>query len=79
MKYGSPGKKEIIERIELKTDSAASVVIELLEEDLDPALKSILGVVALIGTTPTLELSRCESIFSCGQTGLNFINLHDIN
>ncbi|KVI04651.1 Histidine kinase-like ATPase, ATP-binding domain-containing protein [Cynara cardunculus var. scolymus] len=58
IKYGSPGKMEIKAQVELKTDSAASVVMELLREESSQSFKRIIGVVALLGTTPTLELSR---------------------
>ncbi|KAJ9553012.1 hypothetical protein OSB04_017057 [Centaurea solstitialis] len=58
VKSGSPAKSEIRARIERKTDTAASVVMEILKEDSLTVSNSIIGVVALLGTTPTLELSR---------------------
>ncbi|XP_023729100.1 structural maintenance of chromosomes flexible hinge domain-containing protein GMI1 [Lactuca sativa] len=66
-KYGSPGKDEITEKIECKTETAAAVVIKLFkmmsemqdEEDCFGTLMGrIIGVVALVGTAPTLNLSR---------------------
>uniref|UniRef100_UPI001CB92551 structural maintenance of chromosomes flexible hinge domain-containing protein GMI1-like n=1 Tax=Erigeron canadensis TaxID=72917 RepID=UPI001CB92551 len=60
--YGTPGKEEIIYWVESKVDSAASLVMTLLRElsetDCRRLMGNIIGVVALLGTTPTLNLSR---------------------
>lgn len=63
--YGSPGKDEITAQIECKTDTAAGVVIKLFnlmsempDEDFFGFMGQIIGVVALLGTAPTLNLSR---------------------
>nr|XP_043610523.1 structural maintenance of chromosomes flexible hinge domain-containing protein GMI1 [Erigeron canadensis] len=61
-KYGSPGKNEIISRVESKVDNAASLVMTLFrglsETDRRGSMGNIIGVVALLGTAPTLNLSR---------------------
>ncbi|GKC22406.1 hypothetical protein Tco_1024556 [Tanacetum coccineum] len=60
--YGSPGKNEIISRVESMTDSAAGLVMKLFregsEQDHHGLLGNIIGIVALLGTAPTSELSR---------------------
>ncbi|XP_071686179.1 structural maintenance of chromosomes flexible hinge domain-containing protein GMI1 [Rutidosis leptorrhynchoides] len=60
--YGSPTKNEIEARIESKTDTAAAFVLKLLKqlssEFRRGVMGNIIGVVALLGTTPTFELSR---------------------
>ena len=60
--YGSPGKNEIISRVESMSDSAAGLVMNLFrersEQDHDGLLENIIGVVALLGAAPTPKLSR---------------------
>ncbi|KAK9049166.1 hypothetical protein SSX86_031867 [Deinandra increscens subsp. villosa] len=60
--HGSLGKTEIIARVESKPDCAAALVMkhlkELQEQDRHGLMGNIIGIVALLGTAPSFELSR---------------------
>ncbi|XP_021977542.1 structural maintenance of chromosomes flexible hinge domain-containing protein GMI1 [Helianthus annuus] len=60
--YGSLGKNNIIARVESKANCAASLVMKHLKamrvQDLCGLMGNIIGIVALLGTAPTFELSR---------------------
>ncbi|KAJ0765096.1 putative histidine kinase/HSP90-like ATPase superfamily [Helianthus annuus] len=63
--YGSLGKNRILTRVESKSDCAASLVMKHLkgmrDQDRCGLMGNIIGIVALLGTTPTFELSRLFS------------------
>ncbi|KAI7727062.1 hypothetical protein M8C21_012163, partial [Ambrosia artemisiifolia] len=60
--YGSLGKNKIIAHVESKSHCAASLVMKHLkamrDQDRFGLMGNIIGIVALLGTTPTFELSR---------------------
>ncbi|KAK1415185.1 hypothetical protein QVD17_30957 [Tagetes erecta] len=60
--YDSLGKNNILARVESKSDCAAALVMkhlrEMREQDQCDLMGNIIGIVALLGTTPTFELSR---------------------
>ncbi|KAI3731384.1 hypothetical protein L1987_62572 [Smallanthus sonchifolius] len=60
--YGSLGKNQILARVESKPDCAAALLMKHLKEmqgqDHHGLMGNIIGIVALLGTTPTFELSR---------------------
>ncbi|KAD2805557.1 hypothetical protein E3N88_38934 [Mikania micrantha] len=60
--HGLPGKNTIIRRVESKPDCPAALVMQHLKEigdqDRRGLMANIIGIVALLGTTPSFELSR---------------------
>lgn len=62
----SCGQQSTLEQIESKSQSAAAVVCKMRKEELSQ--HDILGVVALLGTVGSIELSRLSLVHSLSSS-----------